>query len=286
VVTARRRNAAFFAAAILVAAANPPQRIVSTTPSITELLFALGLGDRVVGVTRYCHYPPEALQKPKIGDFINPNLEAIAALRPDLVIIQSNPVRLAERMSALHLKTLEINQDSIQAVYDSIRKIGEATGEPQRADKLIATIRSGLDAVRARAAPLPKTRMMFVVGRAPQRLDQLFVAGRASYLNEVIEIAGGKNVFDDTVGGYPSVSLEQVIVRKPDVIIDMGDMSETSGMSEAQKRAVIALWHSGPAAGALHLKAVYPVASEIFVIPGPRVVDAARAFFDMLHPGK
>src|SRR5271167_2906253 len=98
---------------ILIAVAlcgAPPQRIVSTTPSITEMLYALGLGDRVVGVTRYCRYPPEAQLKPKIGDYTSPNLEAIAALRPDLVIVQTNPVRLRERLTALKLHVLEINQ--------------------------------------------------------------------------------------------------------------------------------------------------------------------------------
>src|SRR6266851_3822594 len=103
--------------------AAPPQRIVSTTPSITELLYALGLGDRVAGVTRFCHYPPEAQQKPKIGDYINPNLEAIAALRPDLVIIQTNPVHLAKRLASIQLRSIEVNQENIEAIYKSIRVI-------------------------------------------------------------------------------------------------------------------------------------------------------------------
>src|SRR5579863_1220531 len=98
-----------------------PLRIVSTAPSITELLYALGLGDRVAGVTRFCRYPPEAQQKPKIGDYDNPNLEAIASLKPDLVIIQTNPVRLAERLRAVHLKVLEIDQQDVAAIYRSIR---------------------------------------------------------------------------------------------------------------------------------------------------------------------
>src|ERR1700735_3778120 len=105
-----------------------PQRIVSTTPSITEILYALGLGDQVAGVTRFCRYPPEAQKKPKIGDYVNPNLEAIAALRPDLVIIQTNPAHLGERLGALHLRVLEISQDSIAALLQSIRIVGDATG--------------------------------------------------------------------------------------------------------------------------------------------------------------
>jgi iron complex transport system substrate-binding protein len=283
-VRARNTFLAILLAVATVAAADPPRRIVSTTPSITELLFALGLGDRVVGVTRFCRYPPEAQKIAKIGDFINPNLEAIASLQPDLVIVQTNPVRLAERLGKLHLRALEVNQENIAAIYDSIRSIGDAAGTPERASQLIATIRAGLESVRSRAAPLPRVRMMFVVGRAPKRLDGLIVAGRASYLNEIIELAGGENIFHDTVAAYPGVSLEQVIARRPEVIVDMGDMSETSGLTADQQRAVIELWHRGPAASALHPRQVFAVASEIFVIPGPRVVGAARAFFDMLHP--
>jgi iron complex transport system substrate-binding protein len=277
----RRLFALLFAAIFGVAA--PPQRIVSTTPSITELLYALGLGDRVVGVTRFCRYPPEAQQKPKIGDYINPNLEAIAALRPDLVIIQTNPVRLAEKLASVRLLSVEVNQENIEAIYNSIRVIGEATETGPRAAALIDSIRKGLDEIRMRAVSLPRTRMMFVVGRSPNRLDGLIVAGRASYLNEVIDLAGGQNVFRDAVAAYPAVSLEQVIARRPEIIIDMGDMSDTVGVSEEHKRAVERLWTQSSAATAIKPRRVFAVASDIFVVPGPRVVDAARAFFDMLH---
>ncbi|HEV8145907.1 MAG TPA: helical backbone metal receptor [Bryobacteraceae bacterium] len=278
----RRRLLALVFAAILGVAA-PPQRIVSTTPSITELLYALGLGDRVVGVTRFCRYPPEAQQKPKIGDYINPNLEAIAALRPDLVIIQTNPVRLAEKLASVRLRSVEVNQENIEAIYNSIRVIGEATETAPRAAALIDTIRKGLEEIRVRAASLPRVRMMFVVGRSPNRLDGLIVAGRASYLNEVIDLAGGQNVFRDAVAAYPAVSLEQVIARRPEIIIDMGDMSDTVGVSDEHKRAVERLWTQSSAATAIKPRRVFAVASDIFVVPGPRVVDAARAFFDMLH---
>src|SRR5271155_4032037 len=135
------------AALILICAANlsaQPQRIVSTAPSITELLYALGLGDRVVGVTRFCRYPPEAQQKPKIGDYINPNLEAIAALKPDLVMVQTNPVRLAQRLQAMHLRVLEVDQGNLAALYNSIRVTGSATGTTARATQLIGSIQTQL----------------------------------------------------------------------------------------------------------------------------------------------
>jgi iron complex transport system substrate-binding protein len=273
---------------LLLAAASfgaEPQRIVSTAPSITELLYALGLGNRVVGVTRFCRYPPEAQLKPKIGDYTSPNLEAIASLRPDLVIIQTNPVHLADRLGKLKLRVLEINQDNIAAIDKSIHDVGAVTGTEGVAAQLSASIREGLEKIRARASGLPRVRMMFVIGRSPNRLDGLVVAGRASYLNEVIDVAGGENVFRDALAGYPEVSLEEVMARNPEVIVDMGDMSDTVGVTEEHKRNVIALWNRVPNLAAVKQHRVFAVASDIFVVPGPRVIDAAKAFAEMLHPG-
>ena len=283
----RMRRRAILAALLLAGAAcgQPAQRIVSTAPSITELLYALGLGDRVVGVDRFSRYPPEALRKPKIGDYANPNLEAIAALRPDLVIIPVNPVNLADRLGLLRLKVLEIDQESIAKLYDSFRMVGQAAGAAVQAAQLTATVRGQLEAVRARAAPLPRTRMMFVVGRTPNRLDGLIVVGQASYLNEIIALAGGENVFRDAVASYPGVSLEEVLARNPDVIVDMGDMADTVGVTDAHKREVTSLWERLRSVAAVKQHRVHAVASDIYVVPGPRVVDAAMAFFDMLHPG-
>jgi iron complex transport system substrate-binding protein len=276
-----------FGILLLAAAASaaPPQRIVSTAPSITELLYALGLGNRVVGVTRFCRYPPEAQLKPKIGDYTSPNLEAIASLRPDLVIIQTNPVHLADRLGKLKLRVLEVNQDNIAAIDKSIHDVGAATGTEGVAEQLSGSIRNGLEKIRARASGLPRVRMMFVIGRSPNRLDGLVVAGRASYLNEVIEVAGGENVFRDALAGYPEVSLEEVMARNPEVIVDMGDMSDTVGVTEEHKRNVIALWNRVPNLAAVKQHRVFAVASDIFVVPGPRVIDAAKAFAEMLHPG-
>jgi ABC-type Fe3+-hydroxamate transport system substrate-binding protein len=264
--------------------AQAPQRIVSTAPSITELLYALGLGDRVVGVDRFSHYPPAAASKPQVGDYASPDLETIASLRPDLVIIPTNPVRLKERLEALRLKVLELDQEGIPALFRSFAIVGKATGTSARAAELTATVEAQLDVIRKKAAGRPRTRIMFVVGRTPNRLDGLIVMGRASYLNEIIDIAGGENVFRDANAAYPQVSLEEVLARNPDVIVDMGEMSQTAGVTEAQKRAVEALWQRMGSLAAVKAGRVHAVASDVFVEPGPRVVDAAEAFFELLHP--
>jgi len=278
------RRAFLFLAAATALVAAPPQRIVSTAPSITELLYALGLGERVVGVTNYCHYPPEARLKPKIGDYTSPNLEAIAALKPDLVILQTNPIRLAERLQALHLKTLEINQDNIAALYNSFRVAGAATGTETEAARLIDSVRGKLAQIRQRASSLPRTHMMFVIGRTPNRLEGLVVVGKASYLNEIMETAGGENVFKDAPALYPSVPLEEVLARNPQVIVDMGDHADTENVTAEEGRRVVELWQRMSSLDAVKQHRVFAVASDIFVVPGPRIVNAAEAFFGMLHP--
>jgi len=280
----RRSIVLWLAAAALALGQRPPQRIVSTAPSITELLYALGLGDRIVGVDRFSRYPPEVLRKQKIGDYANPNLEVIASLRPDLVMIPTNPVKLAERLATLRLKVLEIDQEGIAKLYDSFRIVGQATGTVEQAARLTSTVRGQLETVRARAAPLKRTRMMFVVGRTPNRLDGLIVVGQASYLNEIIALAGGENVFRDAVASYPEVSLEEVLARNPDVIVDMGDMADTVGVTDEHKREVTSLWERLTSVAAVKQHRVHAVASDVYVVPGPRVVEAAKAFFAMLHP--
>ena len=261
-----------------------PRRIVSTAPSITEMLYGLGLGDRVVGVTTFCHYPPEAAKKPKIGTYTEPNLEAIASLRPDLVVIQKNPVQLQSRLERLGLHVLEVSHDNIEQVYGSISAIGTAAGVPDRASNLVGSLRKQLEDIRSRVAGRPPTRMMFIVGRAPNRLEDLVAVGQASYLNELIGMAGGRNIFREAVAPYPKVGMEEVLSRDPQVIVDMGDMAQTVGVTDEHKRAVVELWHRYPAISAVRDRRVFAVAADIYVVPGPRMVLAARAFARMLHP--
>lgn len=261
-----------------------PQRIVSTTPSITDMLFALGLGDRVVGVTTFCRYPDAAKAVAKVGDYIHPNLEVIVSLRPDIVFIQENPVNLAAKLRTLRLNVIELRHRSVRDIYDSLGIIGDATGAPEQAQRVAAEIRSELSQIRQRTEALPKRRMMFLIGRAPNAIEAMFAVGQASYLNELIAIAGGTNVFADAGAPYPKVSLEEVLAKDPEVIIDMGDMANTVNVSDEHKRGVVRLWQRYSSLSAVRRGAVFAVASDIFVVPGTRMVDAAREFARMLHP--
>jgi iron complex transport system substrate-binding protein len=261
-----------------------PRRIVSTAPSITEMLYALGLGDRVVGVTTFCHYPPEAARKPKIGNYLRPDVETIVALRPDLVIAETSMIRQAISLPRLKLNLLEVDDATIQGIYDSIRKIGGAAGVSQRATALCAGIAGKLEAIQQRASRFPRRRVLFIVGRTPGRIEDLIAAGRSSYLNELMRIAGGENVFQDAAIGYGKIGLEEILARNPDVIIDMGEMAQTVGITDRQKQAVTALWSRYPTLKAVRNKQVFAVASDIFVVPGPRVTEAAGELARMLHP--
>jgi len=267
-----------------LAASAQVQRIVSTTPSVTEMLFALGLGDRVVGVTTDCRFPEEAQRLPKIGTFIQPNLEVILGLRPDLVIIQENPTQMRERMESLGLSVLELEHKSVEDIYVSLRRIAAAAGEADREEAVSARIRNELQAIQQRTSALPKRRALFIIGRTPGALEGLMAVGAASYLSELLEIAGGENIFADALAAYPKVSLEEILARDPEVIVDMGEMANTVGVTEADKRRVTELWSRYPAIAAVREKRVFAVASDIFVVPGPRMVEATREFVRMLHP--
>jgi iron complex transport system substrate-binding protein len=267
--------------AVAASVAAQPRRIVSTAPSITETLFALGLGDRVVAVSQFCHYPPEATRLPKVGSYMKPNVEAIVGLRPDLVILEANmPDSVAGQLERMKLPTLQVAHGTLDKIFAGIRDIAARAGVPERGAKLEADIRARLEAVRRRTAGRPRRSLVFIVGRSPGALEGLIAVGKGSYLNELIAIAGGVNALGSNALPYPKLSLESVLGLNPDVLVDMGEMAETTGVTEAQKEAVVALWRRRST-----LKArVYAVASDIFVVPGPRVVEAVEAFARMLHP--
>lgn len=261
-----------------------PQRIVSTSPSITETLFALGLGDRVVGVSQHCHYPPEADRRPRVGSYLKPNLEAIVGLRPDLVIFQERAAESSAQLERMKLGVLLLEDGGLDRMFAGLRAIASRCGVADRGVKLESEIRGRLSAIRRRTAGLPRRSLVFIVGRSPGALDNLIAVGKGSYLNELIEIAGGVNSLAGTLMPYPKLSLESMLSLNPDVLVDMGTMAETVGVTEEQKRGVVELWGRRATLKAVAEKRVYAVASDIFVVPGPRVAEAAEAFERMLHP--
>jgi iron complex transport system substrate-binding protein len=285
-----RRNVALVFSLLVLRLAQPahaaeaPRRIISAAPSITEMLYDLGSGDRVVGVTSFCHYPPEVREKPEIGSYMYPNFETMLAMRPDLIVVLKEHGELIKKLQTFNLPVLELQHNDIAGIYDSMYALGRRLGVEETAAGRIEKIRLGLEAVRTKSAGRPKRSVLFIVGRTPGTINDLIVVGRGSFLNELIAIAGGVNIMAGSPGHYPKIPREELYARRPEVIIDMGDMSDTDGVSEEHRRSVVKLWDVIPILPAVKEKRVYAVADDIFVVPGPRVVLSAQELLKMIHP--
>jgi iron complex transport system substrate-binding protein len=277
----RRAVVAAFASTLLVLpvawAAAPPERIVSTSPSITETLFALGLGDRVVGVSTFCRFPPEAVKLPKVGTFLKPDAERIAGLRPDLVVVHQVSDGVDRRLAALRIPFVVVERGTMASVFSSIRQIARAAGVSTRGDALVAVLEQRLDAVRRAGAAAPRARVLFIIGRRPGTLADLVAVGPGSYINDLIGIAGGVNVL--AIAGqpeYPRISMETVLRLDPDVIVDTVDMGETDAERAARGPENERLWNGYRMLTAVRTRRLHAATTDALVVPGPRVVEAAE----------
>lgn len=273
----------------LAAFARPPAipaRIVSTSPSITETLFALGLGSRVVGVSTYCRFPAEVLKLPKVGTFLKPDAELVAALKPDLVFMHDVSDGFDRRLTSLRIPFVVVERGGLSSVFAAIRQIADPAGVPDRGQVLVADIRRQLDAIRA-ASVLPRQRVLFIIGRRPGMLADLVAVGPGSYLNDLIRIAGGTNVLD--IAGqpeYPRISMEAVLRFDPDVIIDTVDMGDTD-LERAERQPINErLWKAYPTLTAVKTGRLHAATTDALVVPGPRVVDAAKWVAALLRESK
>jgi iron complex transport system substrate-binding protein len=261
-----------------------PARIVSTSPSITETLFALGLGDRVVGVSTYCRYPEAVATLPKVGTFLRPDAEVIARLKPDLVIVHAGPHDVVRQLGTLSIPSATVDRGTLPSVYSSIREIGAAAGAADRAERLVAELQRRLDRVRAAVAGRPRKKVLIIVGRRAGTLTDLVGVGSGSYLSDLVEIAGGVNVLGARgLPDYPQISMESVIRMAPDVIVDAGDMGDTVAERRRREAATLQAWNRQTAVAAVRVHAIHPVMSDAFVVPGPRVVEVADTLAAWLH---
>lgn len=256
-----------------------PARIVSTSPSITETLFALGLGDRVVGVSTYCRYPEIVNTLPKVGSFLHPDAEVIARLRPDLVIVHAGPHDTVRQLTAMGIRTATVDRGTLAAIYSSIRVIGAAAGGQDRAEQLVGSLQSRLDRVRARVAGRRPKKVLVIIGRRAGTLTDLVAVAKGSYLSDLVDLAGGVNVLSRAnLAEYPRISMETVIRLSPEVIVDAGDMGDTPAEHLTREAETLQLWNQRRDGWAVH-----PVLSDAFVVPGPRVVEVAETLARWFH---
>ena len=251
-----------------------PARIVSLAPSITETVFVLGEGDRLIGVTDYCDYPPEATRKAHIGGISNPNFEAILALRPDLVIAtsESNYAEHVERLVSLGLPVYVVRPVDWETVLDSIERIGDILGRDAVGRARVTAMRQEADAIGRAVAGLPRPRVLYVVWPNP-----LIAPGRDTLINDLIRRAGGDSVTGDEPLLYPRLSLETVVERRPDRIIVGRHGQETV-------EELLRGWERLGSVTAVREGRVYGVDGNLVHRPGPRMVEALRALARVIHP--
>ena len=260
-----------------------PARIVSTSPSITETLFALGVGDRVVGVSNYCRYPAAVAALPKVGTFLKPDAERIARLKPDLVFVHAGPHTVGAQLTTLGIRTAVVDRGSLPNMFANIQQISAAAGLPDRGTRLVDEVRDALDRVKAAVAGRPRRRVLIVVGRRPGTLTDIIAVGPGSYLHDIAALAGGTNVLASTPLEYPRVSMETVITLAPDVIVDVGEMGESPTDSDRRRQVTEALWRQQTLVEAVGAGRLHAVNDEAWVVPGPRIVQVARTMARWLH---
>lgn len=261
--------------------AKQPQRIISLSPSATEVLWGVGAFSRVVAVSDYDDFPPEAKSLPKIGGWSNTNLEQVATLKPDLVVVtQSQAPMIKDKLDALGVRTLVVPSYTVADALASITQIGAAVGANDAARKLRDETQNRLDEVRAETRELPRPRVLCVVDRVPGTLRGLYTATRGSFLVELIETAGGESVAPEAAGGFGQIGKEAIATLNPDIIIDMAQSSNDSKLAEDPK----AVWGELKEVKAVRDGRVYSLRDTSVLHPSQRVADTARKFAEMLHP--
>ncbi|MEN6576507.1 MAG: helical backbone metal receptor [Phycisphaerales bacterium] len=255
-----------------------PHRIVSMARNLTEIVFALGLGTNLVGVTQDSDYPPAAAKKPSVGTFWQPDIEAIIATRPDLVVTQAFEQHrdLARRLRRMGYGSLVVEVETVAGLFEGILAIGDATETHGRADALCADVRAEIDRLRASTTGMRPVKVLWVVQREPLR-----VAGRNTFANEMIELAGGENAIGPTLHVYPAIGSEQVIAARPEVIIEPAMLP---GMMDRQRQQALAYWNRFENVPAVTDGRVYVIDGDVVSRLSPRLPTAIQTIARCLRP--
>jgi len=250
-------------------------------PNSAEVVCALGVCDAIVGVSKFCVYPPELKNRPQIGGLYDPDLEKIIALRPDLLVTRGRNESIERACEQMKIPIYHDETDTLAGIETCMRDIGRLLDRPQAAEKLIVDFRGRLDAVRVRTRDKAKLRVLLTVSRQPDRLANLLTTGRGTFLDEMIEIAGGVNVFGDIDMLYPEVSTEAIVARQPQVIIELMPEVKLTAELESQMREQ---WRRLGSTPAVLDNRVYFLTDDNGLIPSPRYAEFVEKISRLLHP--
>lgn len=254
---------------------NSPQRIVSLAPSITEILYYLRLGDRVAGVTQFSYYPPEAAQKPKVGSYIRLNVEKIMSLKPDLAVgtADGNEPGVVKLLEQAGIPVYIVNPRNVMDAIDTIADVGEVCGMGKEANALSSLLARRVDHILERTGPLRRPLVFLQINVKP-----IMTVNRHTLHHDVIRVAGGENMTQDEPITYPRISVEEVIRRRPEVII-ISSMERGGRFERVRKE-----WLKWPGLPAVKAGRIHLIDSDLLDRASPRIVDGLEAMARLIHP--
>ncbi len=270
-----------------------PKRIISMTPVGTEILFELGQGDNIIGVTNFCDYPPEATQKPKIGDFAAINFEAVMSMKTDLLLLQDMHMQFTPQLDKLKIPYIIMKQNSIDEICDSITRLGKICAAEKKATKLVEGIRSDVKLVTSKVKGLKRPKVLFCVSRelSEHQINSFYVASNKNFYGEMIYLAGGENAVKDSKAVYPQVSLEGLMQINPNVIIDLvGEKAFYHSKDNIDVDTIFnekylkSQWEKSAKVDAVTKGRIYIMQGTVYLRPGARSGKILKAFAKAIHP--
>jgi len=268
-----------FALAMLVAGLTAQaRRVISIIPATTEMLFAMGAGDRVIAIGTYDRFPPEAQKLPRVGALIDPNVEQILQMRPDLVVLYGTQTELRRRLERASIPYYSYVHRGLSDITETIRSLGGRVGVEAGANALAGRVEAQLAGIRERVSRSPRPRTLLVFGRERGSLRNIDASGGEGFLHDMLEVAGGTDVLADVHRQAVAMSTEMVLARAPDVIVELRYAPERFDSAD------LSVWNRLPSVPAVKNHRVILLTGEEFVVPGPRVGDATRKLAVAIHP--
>jgi iron complex transport system substrate-binding protein len=257
-----------------------PTRIISLIPAVTEMLFAMGAGPAVVAVSSFDEYPPQVKSLPRVGALLDPDLERILALRPELVMVYESQTDLRRQLDRAGIPMFVYEHAGLADVTLTIRQLGARVGHDAEAQTVARDIENRLAEIRRKVDGRPRPRTLLVFGRDALALRGVYASGGIGFLNDMLDVAGGDNVFADVKRQSVQATSELILARRPEVILEI----RSDAIPTGQRQQEVAVWKTLPAVPAVRNGRVELIADPRTVVPGPRVADATELFARVLHP--
>jgi len=257
------------------------RRVISTSPAITEILFALGVGNKVVGVTDFCSYPKEACLLPSIGGPLNPSIETWISLKPDLIIIQEDSEIIQKNANIFKIPSLTVSVSNLKDILISIQAIADSLEVSKIGRQLTDKIKIKINDYRVQLKQLKPRQVLMLLSDTNDPSRDLYAVGRETFLNELLTIAGGENVLPHTMAKYPKISKEFIIAKSPEIIIEIGPKSNLSNEGILVRKKA---WGKYPTLRAVRNDRLYFIGADYILIPGPRLVNILDDLTRNIHP--